>query len=238
MGIGVKVGVGVMVGAKLVWGTGARTMVLSSWRRTPPRVERPVYNSRKPRLVAGVGVERGPGETAGISALPSKVADTANRMTIKWEVKRERKSPSPTLAIEVRILVLETQSLALDQRVAQCPIRDSLSVSPAGGKSAGISIRSPLLRQIIVGRVALSPQIILRGHKLSNRLVKWSVSPIVLSPTGQLTKDHLTNRPYRTSLLNVARNSLLFLVLASRSNRASRAPVISIPAPDGGEAIM
>ena len=148
MGIGVEVGVGVRVGAKLVWGTGARTMVLSSWKRAPPRTERSAYR-RKPRLGAGVGVDRGPGGAAlGISTLPSRVADTASRMTIKWEVKRERKSPSPTLALEVRILVLETQSFALDHRVAQRPIGGSLSVSPAGGKSAGISIRSPFLRQI------------------------------------------------------------------------------------------
>jgi hypothetical protein len=80
--------------------------------------------------------------------LLSRVAEIANRMMVEWEVKREKKDPSPILAIEVRILVLETQSLAFDQRVVRRPTHDLPSISPVGGKSAGISIRSSLLRQI------------------------------------------------------------------------------------------
>jgi hypothetical protein len=137
----------VRVGTKFVWGTGARTMVFSSWKRIPPRAERPAYK-RKPKLGAGVGVDREPGEAAlGISTPFSRVAETANRMTKKWEVKREN-DVSPILAIEVCILVSETQSLAFDQRVVKRQANDLPSVSPVGGKSAGISIRSPLLRQI------------------------------------------------------------------------------------------
>jgi hypothetical protein len=90
VGIGVEVGVGVGVGAKLVWGTGAWMIVFSSWKRAPPRAERPAYR-RKPRLGAGVEVDRESGGAAlGISILPSKAAETASTMTMKWEVKREK----------------------------------------------------------------------------------------------------------------------------------------------------
>lgn len=83
-----------------------------------------------------------------MSTLPSRVAETASRMTMKWEVKRDNKAPSPTLAIEVCIPVLETQSFAFDQRVTQRPSIGPPSISPTGEKSAGISIRSPLIREI------------------------------------------------------------------------------------------
>jgi hypothetical protein len=66
-------------------------------------------------------------------------------MMVEWDVKREKKGPSLILAIKVRMLVLETQSLAFDQRVANRPTNDLPSISPAGGKSAGTSIRSSLL---------------------------------------------------------------------------------------------
>ena len=146
VGIGVEVGVGVSVGAKSVWGTGAGTMVSSSWERSPPRAETPAYR-RKPKLGAGVGVDREPGRIAfGRSTLPSRVTEIANRMMVEWEVKREEKDPSLILAIEVRMLFLETQSLAFDQRMVRRPTNDLPSISPVGGKSAGISIRSPLLR--------------------------------------------------------------------------------------------
>jgi len=92
-------------------------------------------------------VDRKPGRAAlGISTLLTRVAETASRITIEWEVKREKKGLAPILAIEVCILVLETQSLALDQRVVQRPSNDLPSISPAGGELAGIPIRSPLLR--------------------------------------------------------------------------------------------
>ncbi|MBM4464101.1 MAG: hypothetical protein FJ014_00790 [Chloroflexi bacterium] len=105
VGTGVEVGVGVGVGAKIVWGTGAGRMVFSFWERIPPRSENPAY-MRKPRPGAGVGVDRKPaGAALGISTLPSRVAETASRMTMKWEVKREKKGLSPILAIEVCILV-------------------------------------------------------------------------------------------------------------------------------------
>jgi len=88
VGIGVDVGVGVGVGAKIVWGTGARTIVSSFWERSPPRSERSAYK-RNPRLGAAVGVGRERGEAAlGISTLLTRVAETASRMTIKWEMKR------------------------------------------------------------------------------------------------------------------------------------------------------
>jgi hypothetical protein len=123
-------------------------MVSSSWERSPPRSERSAYR-RKPKLGAAVGVGREPGGAAlGISTLLTRVAETASRMTIRWEMKREEKDQTPTLAIEVRILVLETQSFALDQRVGQRPIKGSSSTSPVGGKSAGISIRSSLFQQV------------------------------------------------------------------------------------------
>lgn len=147
MGIGVDARVGVGVGAKMVWGTGARTIVSSSWERRLPRAERPAYK-RKPKLGAAVGVGREPsGAALGISTLLTRVAETASRMTIKWEMKREEDQMS-TLAIEARILVSETQSFALDQRVGQRPMRGPSSTSPAGGKSAGISIRSSLFQQV------------------------------------------------------------------------------------------
>lgn len=96
-----------------------------------------------------MGVGREPGRAAlGIFTLPGRVAATANRMTIRWEVKREKKGLSPILASEVFIFVSETQSFALDQRVGQRSINGPFPVSPAGEKLAGISIRSPLLRRI------------------------------------------------------------------------------------------
>ena len=123
-------------------------MVSSSWKRVPLRAERPAYR-RKPKLGAGVGEGREPSEAAlGTSTWLSRVADTTSRMTIEWEVKREKKGSMPVLAIEVCILVLETQFLALDQRVAQNPIKGSSSISADGGKSPGISMRSSLFQQV------------------------------------------------------------------------------------------
>jgi hypothetical protein len=72
-------------------------------------------------------------------------------MMVEWDVKREKKGPSPLLAIAARMFFLETQSLAFDQRVAKRPTNDLPSISPAGGKSAGISIRSSLLGQVYLG---------------------------------------------------------------------------------------
>ena len=112
---------------------------------------------------------------------------------MKWEVKRDNKAPSPTLASEVRILVLETQSFALDQRVGQRSINDPPCISPAGGNSAGISIRSPLLREICrqmsCGLVAFwlqSHPDYSTGPQIVKSPIKWLVGPIVLSPTDEL----------------------------------------------------
>jgi hypothetical protein len=104
--IGVEVGVGVRVETKIVWGTGARTMVFSSWKRIPPRAERLAYR-RKPKSGAGVGGGRKPSKAfLGISTLPSKVAKTTNRMTIRWEVKRERRGQVSASATEVCVIDL------------------------------------------------------------------------------------------------------------------------------------
>jgi hypothetical protein len=80
-------------------------MVSSFWERTPPRTDRSAYR-RKPKLGAAVGVGWERGRAAfGISTLLTRVAETARRMMMKWEMKREEKGETLTLAIEVRILV-------------------------------------------------------------------------------------------------------------------------------------
>jgi len=83
VGIGVEVGVGVGDAAKIVRGTGAGRMVFSSWKRTPPRAERPAYK-RNPKPEAGVGVDREPNRMVlGTFTWLRMVAEAANRMTMK-----------------------------------------------------------------------------------------------------------------------------------------------------------
>lgn len=150
MGVGLRVGVGVgvRVGAKSVLGTGARTIVLSSWKRIPPRAER-VVDRRAPKLGAAVGTGKTSGKaTLWKFTLLSNRAESISKMTNRWDAKRNGKTPVPTLAMELRIYLSGTQSFTLAQRTDKNPCHGPSPVSPAGEKSAGISIRSSLLQRI------------------------------------------------------------------------------------------